>query len=161
MCGNCSLVRELLEVAAAGWCAVNASDAEIRAMREMIEIESRQLDDASTLIDINRRLHQEICNGAHNGFLRKALATVQSSFALLGKSNLLSRQRAEASHQQHLAILAAIEQRDRVGAEQAARMHVQTSLAERLRELGAAAPGVTPPTPERRLPRPTLRRAPA
>jgi len=128
-------VRELLEVAAARWCAVNARDAEIRAMKELIEAESGQLQDPRALIDLNRRLHQEICNGAHNQFLRKALSSVQSSFMLLGKSNLLSADRARASHREHRAILDAIEKRDLRGAEQAAKAHVQTSLHTRLKYL--------------------------
>jgi DNA-binding GntR family transcriptional regulator len=130
-------VRELLEVAAAGWCAVQASDAEISTLRAIVETEAAQMDDPRALFDLNRQLHQEICNGAHNAFLSKALAAVQSSFTLLGKSNLLDKERARASHREHLAILAAVEKRDRAGAESAARAHVQTSLRQRLKRLAA------------------------
>jgi DNA-binding GntR family transcriptional regulator len=130
-------VRELLEVAAAGWCAVQAGDAEIATLRAIVEAEAAQMDDPRALFDLNRQLHQEICNGAHNAFLSKALAAVQSSFTLLGKSNLLDKERARASHREHLALLAAIGNRDRAGAESAARAHVQTSLRQRLKRLAA------------------------
>jgi len=129
------LVRELLEVAAAGWCAFNARKSEIHAMTEMLEAESRCLRDPHALIDLNRRFHQEICRGAHNRFLQKTLATIQDSIALLGESNLLNEARARASHRQHWAMLNAIKKRDRHAAERVARAHVQTSLAARLKSL--------------------------
>jgi DNA-binding GntR family transcriptional regulator len=132
-------VRALLEVAAAGWCAQNANDAEMRAMREIIEMESRCLRDPRALIDLNRKFHREICSGAHKHFLRRTLASIQGAFALLGKSNLLSEERARASHREHHAILAAIEKRDRKGAERAAQIHVQNSLKQRLKHLPGRA----------------------
>ena len=130
-------VRELLEIAAAGWCAAQASDAEIGALRAFVEAEAKNMDDPRALFDLNRQLHQEICNGAHNAFLSKALAAVQSSFTLLGKSNLMDAERAHASHREHHAIVSAIEMRDRVAAENATQAHVQTSLQQRLMRLTA------------------------
>lgn len=130
-------VRELLETAAAGWCAQHATAAEVAAMRALIDEENRALAEPQTLIEINRRFHQAICEGAQNPFLRNALATVQSSTALLGRSNLLAAERARASHREHRAILVAIERHDRHGAARAARTHVQTSLKERLKRLAA------------------------
>lgn len=137
--GELYAVRELLEVSAAGWCAQNANDAEMRAMREIIETESRCLRDPRALIDLNRKFHREICSGAHNHFLRRTLASIQGAFALLGKSNLLSEERARASHREHRSILDAIEKRDREGAENAAQAHVQNSLRQRLRYLAERA----------------------
>ncbi len=127
-------VRELLEVAAVGWCAVHADESNIRAIREVLEQESTCLRNPRALIDLNRRFHQEICSGAHNQFLAKTLGAIQGSFALLGKSNLLSEDRARASHREHRAILDAIEKRDRKRAEVAARTHIQTSLQQRLKQ---------------------------
>ncbi|MGE5524772.1 MAG: GntR family transcriptional regulator [Rhodospirillaceae bacterium] len=130
-------VRELLEVEAAGACAERAQPTQIAAMRALVEDEANRLDDPRALIDINRRFHQAICDGAHNRFLQKALATIQSSFALLGKSNLLSPERARASHRQHVALLNAIAARDRKAAEEAARTHVRNSRDYRVREARA------------------------
>jgi len=130
-------VRELLEVEAAGACADKATATQIAAMRSLVDGEADAIDDPRALIDINRRLHQSICDGAHNRFLQKALATIQSSFALLGKSNLLSPERARASHRQHVALLSAIVSRDRKAAEGAARSHVRNSMDYRLKELQA------------------------
>ena len=149
-------VRELLEIAAAGWCAANAGEPEIRAMTAILETESRCLRDPHALIDLNRRFHQEICRGAHNRFLQKTLATVQDSIALLGKSNLLSEKRAQESHRQHWAILDAVKKRDRRAAERAARAHVETSLKERLKHVAEAsrpqADASAPESSDRRRP---------
>jgi DNA-binding GntR family transcriptional regulator len=128
-------VRELLEVAAAGWCAVNATDAELAAMREILAREERAADDPAHLYELNRELHRAICNGAHNTFLLKSLATVQGSFTRLGKSNLIDAARAKASMAEHRKLVAAIANRDRKAAEAAARAHVRTSLAQRLKAL--------------------------
>lgn len=127
-------VRELLEVAAVGWCALHANHANIRAIRDVLEEEARSLEEPRALIDLNRRFHHEICKGAHNQFLVKTLGAIQSSFALLGKSNLLREDRARAAHREHRAILDAIEKRDREKAEEVARTHVQMSLKQRLKE---------------------------
>ena len=132
-------VRELLEVAAASGCAASASDTEIAAMRELVEREKQCLRDPRALSEINRQLHQQICKGAHNRFLAKALENLHGSFALLGKSNLLKEDRAKASTSEHRAILNAIERRDRKAAEAAARAHVRTSLEQRLKSAGKAS----------------------
>ncbi len=139
-------VRELLEVAAVGWCAVHAEASNIRAMKEILEKESTCLRDPWALIDLNRRFHQEVCNGAHNHFLLRALSAIQSSFALLGKSNLLSEQRARASHEEHYAMFNAIRKRNCKAAERAARIHIRISLKQRLEQYAKMAKGVVGPT---------------
>ena len=139
-------VRELLEVAAAGWCALEASASDIRAMKEIVDEESRSLRDPRALIELNRRFHQEICNGAHNHFLLRTLAAVQNAHVLLGKSNRLSEDRARASHREHRLILSAIEKHDRKAAEKAMTLHVQLALRHRLKRAGgpAASRGTDP-----------------
>jgi DNA-binding GntR family transcriptional regulator len=127
-------VRELLEVAAVVWCATHANDRDIAALEDILAKESASLRDAWTLIDLNQRFHQTICHGAHNEFLLRALSAIQSSFVLLGKSNLVSEERARESHAEHLAILKAIRSHDPKAAERAAKAHVRTSLRQRLKQ---------------------------
>lgn len=136
-------VRELLESAAVGWCALNATAAEIGAMRDLIAQEANALADAPALMALNRRFHDAVLDGARNHFLRKAMIGVQASFPLLGDSNLLDEPRARAAHAQHRKILAAIARRDRAGAEAAARAHVRASLNYRLARVapGPESPG--------------------
>lgn len=129
-------VRELLESAAAGWCAENATASEIEALRELIRQEAEALSDPRALMALNRRFHDAILDAAHNHFLRKAAVGVQASFPLLGDSNLLDKPRARAAHAQHLTILKAIEARNVARAEAAAREHVRHSLEYRLARIG-------------------------
>lgn len=128
-------VRELLEVAAAGWCAENATTLHVGRMREIVEAETRAVRDPRALMQLNRDLHHEIANGAQNAFLTKALATVHGSFALLGKSNLLTEERARDSIGEHRRIVEAIARHDRRSAEAAARAHVRTSFEQRLKRI--------------------------
>lgn len=125
-------VRELLESAAAGWCAEHASVAEIEVMRDLLVQEERELVDPRALMTLNRRFHDAVLDAARNNFLRKATVGVQASFPLLGDSNLLDEPRAREAHAQHRKILEAIFRRDRTGAEAAARAHVRASLDYRL-----------------------------
>jgi DNA-binding GntR family transcriptional regulator len=125
-------VRELLESAAASWCAEHATAAEIGAMRDLVAQEAEALADPRELMALNRRFHDAMFDAARNHFLRKAMIGVQASFPLLGDSNLLDKPRARAAHAQHRKILEAIARHDRAGAEAAARAHVRASLDYRL-----------------------------
>lgn len=134
-------VRELLEIAATGWCAEHATTAEIGFMRGLIAQEAEALADPRRLMALNRRFHDAMLDAARNHFLRKAMIGVQASFPLLGDSNLLDKPRARAAHAQHRKILEAIVRRDRAGAETAARAHVRASLNYRLARVAAGSGG--------------------
>lgn len=136
---NLYVVRELLEPAAAGWCAVNASAAEIEALRALLAEEQAKLQDPAALIRINRQFHNAVLEGARNPFLSKSIAAVYALLPLLGDSNFLVRPYARQAHEQHLAMVDAIARRDRAGAEAIARNHVQGSLGQRLARLQTAA----------------------
>lgn len=125
-------VRELLEPAAAAACALQATDAEIRALREVLKLEAEVLGKPAALIPLNRQFHDLILEAARNQFLSKAIAAVYALIPLLGDSNLLDGPHARAAHAQHLAILKAIEARDASRAEALAREHVRHSLEHRL-----------------------------
>ncbi|MBX3665700.1 MAG: GntR family transcriptional regulator [Burkholderiales bacterium] len=126
------VVRELLEPAAAGWCALNASQADIEAMRGLLEQEKRMLQNPSALIPLNRQFHNAILEGAGNQFLTKSITLVHSLLPLLGDSNFLAEPYARSAHEQHCAMLDAIARGDRAAAESVAREHVRDSLAYRL-----------------------------
>lgn len=129
-------VRELLEPAAASACARQASDTEIRALRQVLQREAKVLGNPAALIPLNREFHDLILEAARNQFLSKAIAAVYSLIPLLGDSNLLDEPHARAAHAQHRAILDAIEARDSLQAEAAAREHVRHSLEYRLARIG-------------------------
>lgn len=135
------LVREMLEIPAAGLCAQNATDLEIQSMQEIIDAEALSLRDPGAMINLNRRFHQEIYKAARNQFLQKMLSSVQGAIGVLGKTNLINEKRALQAHREHRAILYAIRQHDPRAAEQAARAHVNASRIERLNRIAAHSPG--------------------
>jgi DNA-binding GntR family transcriptional regulator len=55
--------------------------------------------------------------------------------ALLGPTTLLDPVRAAQAHAEHDALVSAIEARDPVGADAAARLHIRAAQRERLRRL--------------------------
>lgn len=130
-------VRELLEPAAVAGCALLATESEIAVLREVLRQEAEALDNPAALITLNRQFHDLILEAARNQFLKKAIAAVYSLIPLLGDSNLLDEPHARAAHQQHLAILDAIEARDAARAELLARSHVSHSLKCRLSRIDA------------------------
>jgi DNA-binding GntR family transcriptional regulator len=133
-------VRELLEPAAAAACARNAGAAEIAALKAILAEESIQLDNPSALIPLNRQFHDIILECARNQFLSKAMAGVYALVPLLGDSNLLNGLHAREAHDQHRAILEAIERQDASCAEALAREHVRQSLKTRLSRIADSVP---------------------
>ncbi|MGE0557004.1 MAG: GntR family transcriptional regulator [Burkholderiales bacterium] len=125
-------VRELLEPAAAAACALHATAAEIQALREVLRLEAKVLDNPAALITLNRQFHDIILEAARNQFLARAIAAVYSLIPLLGDSNLLDGPHAREAHAQHRAIVDAIGRRDATRAEAVAREHVRHSLKTRL-----------------------------
>lgn len=129
------VMRELLEVTAAGLCARNATQLEIVELMELVRRESQLGDDGDALVQHNRRFHNAIHRGAHNRYLTKSLNAVNDSMWLLGASQMRLRHRARQALREHAAIFAAIEKRDPAAAEAAAREHVQHARAERMKVL--------------------------
>lgn len=126
------VVRELLEPAAAGWCAINASQADLDIMRGLLVQEKRELNNPSALIPINRQFHNAILDGARNQFLTKSIMSIHSLLPLLGDSNFLAEPYARNAHEQHCAMFEAIASRNQEAASTIALAHVRDSLAYRL-----------------------------
>ncbi len=124
-------MREVLEAAAAGFAARNATPAEIANM-ELILAEYGPRTDA---VALNLDFHQAIYGAAHNRHLIRSLQSISDTTYLLGRSTLASRARADIAQQEHLGILAAIRDRDAVRASEAARQHIHNALLERLKLL--------------------------
>jgi DNA-binding GntR family transcriptional regulator len=129
------VMRELLEVTAAGLCAENATALEIVELTELARMEPRLQGDGDALVRHNRLIHDAIHRGAHNRYLTKSLNAVNDSMWLLGPSQMRLPQRARAAMKEHAAIVGAISKRDRPAAEQAARAHIQAAQRSRLKTL--------------------------
>jgi DNA-binding GntR family transcriptional regulator len=128
-------MRELLEVTAAGWCAVHATNLEVTELEELVRREQRLQGDADELVRHNRRFHSAVHRGAHNRYLTKSLNAVNDSMWLLGPSQMRLAHRAKAALTEHAELCAAIQHRDPVAAQAAARRHVQAAQTERLKTL--------------------------
>ncbi len=128
-------VREVLEAAAGGLAARNASDMEIVALRDMLELEERILDDKSRLVDHNRLFHEAIYYCSHNRYILKMLEYIQTGMLLLQPAGQSGRDRREMALQEHKAIVDAIEKRDPAAAEAAIRNHVRRAQQARIKLL--------------------------
>jgi DNA-binding GntR family transcriptional regulator len=134
-------VREVLEATAAGLAARNASDMEIVALRDMVELEEQILleketrEDAGRLADHNRRFHEAIYYCSHNRYLLKMLEYIQTGMLLLGQVTRVGDERRETALLAHRAIVEAIEARDPAAAEAAVRDHVRQAQQARIRML--------------------------
>ena len=126
-------LRESLEGTAAQLAAQHASPAEIVAMRELLETTGGPSEAPSEIAKINRLFHQSIHDAAHNRYLAQALLQLDDSLSLLPGTTFETPGRPEAAHEEHLAILAAIEARDANRAEHLARLHIQASGIVRMR----------------------------
>lgn len=126
-------MREVLEGTAASFAARHASTAELEELEDLIASESEVAEDPDQLANLNRLIHSAIYRAAHNRFLEKSLLGLRDSMALLGGTTLRIEGRCAAAHQEHLAILEAIRERDEARAEQAARAHIRNAQRMRLK----------------------------
>jgi DNA-binding GntR family transcriptional regulator len=128
-------VREVLESTAAGLAARHASDMEILALRDMLELEEQLLDDQGKLGDHNRRFHEAIYYCSHNRYIVKMLQYIQTGMLLLGQVTRTGEARRDTALQEHRAIVDAIERRDPVASEAAIRPHVRRAQQARVKFL--------------------------
>ena len=128
-------MREVLEGTAARLFTRHASDIEVEHLLELVEKERQLQGKGDELAAQNQRFHEHIHRGAHNRYLEKALAAVNSSLWLLGKSQMLLPHRAKGALAEHAELVKAIRKRDPDLAESTARKHVRSAQAERIRNL--------------------------
>ena len=132
-------MRQELEGTAAWLAARNASTAELRLMRLIVDEEAELLDSPSDLGRLNYALHQTIQGAAQNRYLVTSLNVLRDGMMLISSTNLHSPTRAKAAHDEHCRIVEAIERGDADGARAAARAHVVAAHEAKLREKSAIA----------------------
>lgn len=129
----------MLEGTVAAFAARHASEGDVALMRDLHAIEAGLLTRPQELARHNERFHSALNGAAHNRYLLKALNALRDARALLGSSTLLDADRAGQAHAEHDAIVSAIEARDPIRAEAAARDHIRAAGRERLRRLMQAS----------------------
>lgn len=124
-------MREILEGSAARFAAQHATAADVailyRLQRELADAKP----DAMLLVTLNRRFHQAIYEAAHNQYLMQTLDMLHDSLALLHNTTFRIPSRRSESDEEHRRIVAAIEKRDPVVAEEAAREHIRQAQRTR------------------------------
>lgn len=131
-------VREVLEGAAAGLAATHASSAEVEQMVEIAASELAAANDPAKLVLINSELHRAIYAAAHNRYLLQSLSAVTDALGLLRHSTFVLPGSVEQAREEHLGIINWIRARNKKRAEEAARKHVSSSLALRLKLIRGA-----------------------
>ncbi len=123
-------VREVLEGTAARFAAQHASEADIDALRSLVD-QLRDVQEHQRAAKINRAFHRAIYEAARNRYLLQPLNELHDAMALLPGTTYSAIGRLESSREEHMKIVGAIAARDADAAEQAARAHIRT--AQRLR----------------------------
>lgn len=130
-------IRETLEGTAARYAARHASEAEIQDLAELVDSELESGGDVAALAQLNRAFHAALYRAGHNRYLLKVLMSLRDSMILLGGTTLGVPDRFVAAHEEHLAIITAISDRDPDRAEAAARTHIRNAQRARLKLLRA------------------------
>ncbi|MEH6830598.1 GntR family transcriptional regulator [Sulfitobacter sp.] len=128
------VVRGELEGLAARLAARNATEEEVRLLREMVEADNALLEHPAALARANRRFHKQIHLASHNRFLVQQLDLVHRSMALMATTSLAVVGRGEIAQQEHDCIVSAIEARDGDAADAALRAHISVAFATRLKQ---------------------------
>ena len=142
-------VRALLEGAAARECALNASDAQIRALRSRFtEIErSEPSHNAAETLRAKNRFYNVLFDGAGNMTIRTILTGLQARIATLRTMTLTVPGRTSTSIEEIRVLMNAIERRDAEAAGQAASYHVRQAAQTLLAQLEGSPDGDQPVLP--------------
>ncbi len=126
-------MREVLEGTAAAAAAAHASPAEVEALREMLDIESKLSgDEPAKAAQANQRFHQIISHAAHNRYLLKSLSALSDAMILLGHTTLSLPGRHETALDEHKKIVEAIEAGNADAAREAASGHIRAAQRSRV-----------------------------
>lgn len=132
------VVRGELEGLAARLAARNATEEEVRLLREMVREDDALVEHPAALARANRRFHKQIHLASHNRFLVQQLDLVHRSMALMATTSLAVVGRGEIAQAEHDKIVAAIEARDGDAADAALRAHISVAFTTRLKQEAAA-----------------------
>jgi DNA-binding GntR family transcriptional regulator len=137
-------VRALLEGAAAQECAENATEENLRALRDAfgaLEQSVAAAEGPALMLDAKNRLYQVIFDGSGNVTIRGILEGLQARIALLRATTLAAPDRPEQSVAEIGAIVEAIERRDGKEAAAAASFHVRQAASTLFTQLESSAEG--------------------
>ncbi len=117
-------IRKVLEVAAAGMAAQNASDAEIMVLREMLDFEKSIFQNPVERERHNRRFHKAIYRSANNRYLISTLSALQTPMILLGPATAADPKRLQSAYEEHVELVDAIGRHDVAAAQDSMARHL-------------------------------------
>lgn len=125
-------MREIMEGTASRFAAQNATPAEIAHLRDLqAAFETAQT--AAEWRSLNKQFHETIAAAVRNRYFHNPLEELQDFLALLGPTTFSVPGRANPAAAEHRRILDAIAAHDPDAAEAAARDHIRSAFAARLK----------------------------
>lgn len=128
-------VREVLEGAAAAMAAQRADETDIAQLWALLDEEAQLLDDPDACARLNVRFHEVLNQAAHNRYLTDTVRGLRDTLALLRGTSLKMENRTRTAHEEHRALVSAIEERDPERAEDIARRHIRAARRLRMKML--------------------------
>ncbi|MGH3096172.1 MAG: FadR/GntR family transcriptional regulator [Streptosporangiales bacterium] len=132
-------MREVLEVPAAGWAAEQVRPADLTELARILDELDASFDsdpnDFARLAKLDAGFHLKIAGVANNRFLQQTSHVLYDVLMSGMRTTLLIPGRREKSRVQHERILAALEERDAVGARRAVRTHIRSAHQAALRRI--------------------------
>jgi DNA-binding GntR family transcriptional regulator len=125
-------IRLVLETAAAGLAARNASDAEIKVLQDMVAFEASVLHQPIERERHNRRFHEVIYRSAHNRYLLSTLSALQTPMILLGPATASHPERVDEAYAEHRELVKAIAARDAEASQHVMRQHLEAGQRVRI-----------------------------
>jgi DNA-binding FadR family transcriptional regulator len=129
----------VLETAAAGLAARNASDAEIKVLQDMVAFEASVLHQPIERERHNRRFHEVIYRSAHNRYLLSTLSALQTPMILLGPATASNPGRVDEAYAEHQELVKAIAARDADASQHVMRLHLEAGQRVRIATMMRAA----------------------
>jgi DNA-binding GntR family transcriptional regulator len=125
-------MRAVLEGTAARLAARAASGIELAEL-SALHAELAAAPAGTQARELNRQFHRSLIDAAKNRFLVKAMSALQKTMLILGPTTLADPTRAADAVAEHAYVLAALQDRDGMAAEEAMRRHVEAALSARIR----------------------------
>ena len=127
-------MRTVLESTAARFAARAASDVEMEELASLNDAMC-SADSPQALAELNLQFHRALLDAARNRFLTRATRSLETTLLILGTTTMQLDSRANEANAEHTQILAALQSRDPVRAEQAMRSHIEAAHRARLRQM--------------------------
>jgi GntR family transcriptional repressor for pyruvate dehydrogenase complex len=137
-------MREVLEVAAAGWTATAATDEQLQELTQTFEALAEGVHDqhpAAKLQVLDARLHLQIAEFANNRFLAMTQTVLQDMLGRSMETTLTIPGRPARAVREHADIVEALVARDPARARAAARRHILSSRRAALRRVASEQEG--------------------